>query len=669
MIRKFNHYLPLASTVSPLILVIMQLISFTAGAQAEKSYELRSPDQTVKVSVTADGNIAYSVSVDGHTIIEPSPISLTLNDNKVLGKHSEITDVQRTSIQQEIRPVVAEKFAVINDHCNEMRLICKGGYAVVFRAYDNGVAYRFVTHLEREITIVSEQASFNFAGNSEIYFPEEESFFSHNERTYLHLKLDTLAAGRLASLPLLVATGAGPKVLIAESALRDYPGMWIKTGGGSSLNGAFPPYPLESRLRPNSDRNMPVTQSADFIARTAGKRSFPWRILAIAKSDRDLLTNQLVYQLAEPLALKDPSWIKPGKVAWDWWNANNIYGVDFRAGVNTETYRYYIDFAAKLGIEYVILDEGWYQLGDLLDVVPEMDLEALTAYGREKQVGIILWVVWKTLDDQLEAALDQFVKWGVAGIKVDFMQRDDQEMVNFYWKIAAEAAKRKMLVDFHGAYKPSGLRRTYPNVITREGVKGLEWNKWSEDITPSHNLTLPFIRMVPGPMDYTPGAVINAQPDHFRVIFNRPMSMTTRAQQVAMYVVYESPLQMMADNPSNYLKELECAKFIAAVPTTWDDTRVLEAALGEYLVLARKHGDEWFLGAMTNESGREFTLGLSFLEAGVYDAEMIEDGINADRYAGDYRRVTLTITRGDSITIRLAPGGGWAARLRPRGRL
>jgi alpha-glucosidase len=477
--------------------------------------------------------------------------------------------------------------------------------------------------------------------------------------------LDSVSSGRLASLPVLVET-AGPKVLIAESALLNYPGMWVKSSGGKTLNGTFPPYALESPLEPNSDRDAPVTKGADYIAKTKGKRSFPWRILAIARKDGDLITNQLVYQLAEELRIKDPSWIKPGKVAWDWWNANNIYGVDFRAGVNTETYKYYIDFASRFGIEYIILDAGWYKLGNLLDVVPEMNVEELIAYGKKKNVGIILWVVWKTLDDQLDVALDQFEKWGAAGIKVDYMQRDDQEMVNYYWQIAAEAAKRKMLVDFHGAYKPSGLRRAYPNVITREGVKGLEHNKWSREITPKHNLTLPFIRMVSGPMDYTPGAMTNAQPDNFRIIFNRPMSMGTRAHQVAMYIIYESPLQMKADSPSNYLKDSECTEFISRIPTTWEETRVLEACVGEYLLLARKNGSFWYIGAMTNEKIREFILDLSFLDDGDYSAEIIQDGINADRYASDYNKINRTISKGDSLKIKLAPGGGWAAILNPK---
>jgi len=653
--RPFKTYL---ITTIALLLFGVNIVN---GRQS-KIYEIQSPDELIELSVAVENEITYSVTVDGKTVIEPSRISMTVNHGRILGRNPEVSDVGRSTVRQTIKPVVSEKFAIINDHYNELTIAFKGNYSVIFRAYDNGVAYRFQTSLSGDLKVVSEQATLNFAGTNHVYFPEEESFFSHNERSYLHMQLDTMFAGRLASLPVLVET-AGPKVLIAESALHDYPGMWFESGGGNILNGTFPHYALECQLRPNSDRSAPVTKYADYIAMTKGNRKFPWRILAIAKKDGDLITNQLVFQLAEELRIKDPSWIRPGKVAWDWWNANNIYGVDFRAGVNTETYKYYIDFASRFGIEYIILDEGWYRLGNLLDVVPEMNVEELIAYGKKKNVGIILWVVWKTLDDQLDVALDQFEKWGVAGIKVDFMQRDDQDMVNYYWKIAAEAAKRKMLVDFHGAYKPSGLRRAYPNVITREGVKGLEHNKWSRDITPEHNLTLPFIRMVTGPMDYTPGAMLNTQPDNFRMIFNRPMSMGTRAHQVAMYMIYESPLQMMADSPSNYNKESECADFISRIPTTWEDTRVLEAGIAEYIMLARKNGSCWYIGAMTNENAREFTLDMSFLKDGEYSAEIIEDGINADRYGSDYRKVNRTISNGDSLTIRLAPGGGWAAIL------
>ena len=655
----------IAGLISGLI-GVFAFLSCAAAAVDNKqkaTYRVESPDKSLLLSIDVKDRITYSVSVEGKLILKSSAISMTLGDDLKLGENPVVTDARLKRINQRISSVVHEKFAVIDDICDELTLEFKGNYSVIFRVYDNGIAYRFKTAFKKGLTVISEEAEFNFTGNNIIYFPEEKSFFSHNEPSYLMENLDTMAAGRLASLPLLVSS-SGVKILITESSLRDYPGMWVKSGGNNNLYGIFPQYPLESKLNENSDRDCPVTKHAEYIAMTKGDRTFPWRIAAIAKTDGDLITNQLVYQLAEELKIKDPSWIKPGKVAWDWWNANNIYGVDFKSGVNTQTYKYYIDFAARFGIEYIILDEGWYRLGNLFDVVPDMDVKELIDYGRKKDVGVILWVIWKTLDDQLIPALDQFEKWGVAGIKVDFMQRSDQEMVNYYWKVAEEAAKRKMLVDYHGAYKPSGLRRAYPNVITREGVKGLEHNKWSKDITSTHNLTLPFIRMVAGPMDYTPGAMTNAQPDNFNSVFSRPMSMGTRLHQIAMYVIFESPLQMMADTPSSYLKEKECTEFITKVPTTWDHTLVLEASVGEYIVLARKKADKWYIGAMTNENPREFTVDLSFLDESYYHAEIMEDGVNADRYAGDYRKTGQTVTKKDSLTVKMAPNGGWAAILK-----
>ncbi len=647
------------------IILLFLFTSSVISSQHQKTYKVFSPDNTIELIVSVENIVRYSVIVDGEIILNPSPISMKLSNDHVLGVNPKVINVIRRSMNKEIIPVVKEKFNVIKDNFNELTISFEGSYSIYFRAYNNGIAYRFSTNFNNMIEVTTEEANFHFPVESKVYFPEEKSFFSHNERLYKYIALDTMSAGHLASLPLLVETNSA-KVLIAESALRDYPGMWIVSGGGNSLNATFPKYALEDKLKPNSDRDVPVTKTADYIAKTSGKRNFPWRILAIAKEDGDLITNQLVYQLGEEQQIKDASWIKPGKVAWDWWNALNIYGVDFKSGVNTETYKYYIDFASRFGLEYIILDEGWYKLGNLMDVVPEINMEEIIAYGKKKNVGVILWVVWKTLDDQLEAALNQFQKWGVKGIKVDFMQRDDQEIVNYYWKIAKEAAKRKMLVDFHGAYKPSGLRRAYPNVITREGVKGLENNKWSKDITPTHDLTLPFTRMVVGPMDYTPGAMLNVQPKMFRIVFERPMSMGTRAHQVAMYVVYESPLQMLADSPSNYLSELESTEFISRIPTVWDDTKVLKAKVGKYLIVARKNGHNWYIGAMTNEDEREFTIDFSFLDNGKYSADIFKDGINAEKYAGDYSTETKTISKNDSLKIKLAPGGGWVAILVPR---
>jgi alpha-glucosidase len=445
--------------------------------------------------------------------------------------------------------------------------------------------------------------------------------------------------------------------------LEDYPGLWLRGTGGTSLAATFPPYPLKEKLQ--RDRDLHVVESADYIATTTGTRTYPWRVIGVVERDGDLLTNQIVYLLEKPSQVQDTSWIKPGKVAWDWWNANNVYGVDFKSGVNTATYKYYIDFAAKYGIPYIILDEGWYKLGNVLDVVPEINMEELTAYAKQKNVGVILWVVWKTLDDQLEAALDQYAKWGVVGIKVDFMQRSDQPLINYFHKVSRETAKRKMLVDFHGDQKPATMTRTWPNLISTEGVRGLEWSKWSADAEPKHNVTLPFTRMFLGPMDYTPGGMLNATKNTFAPIFNRPMALGTRCHQLAMYVVFESPLQMLSDSPSNYLREPEVMDFLGPVPSVWDDTKVLDARIADYVLVARRNGHDWYVGAMTDWTPRELEVDFSFLPEGNFQMEAFQDGVNADRQASDYKIVKTQVNKATKMKIKLALGGGWAARIVP----
>ena len=486
---------------------------------------------------------------------------------------------------------------------------------------------------------------------------------SHNERKYLPQRLSEIAPAFIATLPAVVDVGGGNKVAIAESDVEEYPGLWLRGTGGNGLAATFPPYPLKEKLE--RDRDLQVVESADYIASTSGTRTFPWRVIGIAEKDGDLLTNQIVWLLEKPSQIQDTSWIKPGKVAWDWWNANNVYDVDFKSGVNTATYKYYVDFAAKYGIPYIILDEGWYKLGNCLDVVPELNMEELTAYAKEKNVGIILWVVWKTLDDQLEPALDQYAKWGVKGIKVDFMQRSDQILINYYHRVSRETAKRKMLVDFHGDQKPATMTRTWPNLISTEGVRGLEWSKWSADAEPKHNVTLPFTRMFLGPMDYTPGAMLNAQKNTFAPIFNRPMGLGTRCHMLAMYVVFESPLQMLADSPSNYLREPEVMDFLGPVPSVWDETKVLDARIADYVAVARRNGHDWYVGAMTDWTPRELEIDFSFLPEGSFQMEAFQDGVNADRQASDYKMVKSQVNRTTKLKIKLAPGGGWAARIVP----
>jgi alpha-glucosidase len=641
--------------------VLLLLLSVAGGAAAQSSYELRSPDGRLEIRIRTANRVHYDVLLKGHALLEDCTLSLDV-EHKKLGDNPKVIDTKQRSYDQIVEPIVRQKFAKIRDNYNELRLTMEGGYAVVFRAYNEGAAYRLETLLpEKQVKVYGEEASFNFPRDLVVYYPQEDSFFSHNERKYLPQHLSEISSEFIGSLPAVVDAGEGAKVAIAESDLEDYPGLFLRGTGGNGLAATFPPYPLEEKLE--RDRDFRVVKSADYIAITSGTRSFPWRVLGIAEKDGDLLTNQIVYLLEKPSLLQDTSWIKPGKVAWDWWNANNIYGVDFKAGINTQTYRYYVDFAAKYGIPYIILDEGWYKLGNILQVVPEINMPELTAYAKEKNVGIILWVVWKTLDDQLIPALDQYEKWGIKGIKVDFMQRNDQLLVDYFCKVSRETGKRKMLVDFHGAQKPASMTRTWPNLISTEGVRGMEWSKWSADSEPKHNVTLPFTRMFLGPMDYTPGAMRNASKANFAPIFGQPMALGTRCHQLAMYVVYESPLQMLSDSPSNYMREPEIMDFLGPVPTEWDETKVLDARIADYVVVARRNGSDWYVGAMTDWTPRDLEIDLSFLPEGSFTIEAYQDGINADRYASDYRRVTMPVDRTTKLKLPLAAGGGWAARI------
>ena len=643
----------------PLLLLILLL--GTEGSRAQSSYDLRSPDGRIEVRIRTAGQVRYDIVLKGRAVLENSTISLDV-EHKKLGVQPKVIDTKERSNDEVIEPVVRQKFAKIRDRYNELRLNMDGGYAVVFRAYNEGAAYRFETSLPQDkVKIYGEQSDFNFPANFVVYYPQEDSFFSHNERKYSPQHLSEIATTFLATLPAVVDVGEGAKLAIAESDLDDYPGLWLRGTGGPGLSATFPPYPLKENL--TSDRDYRVAESADYIAVTAGTRSFPWRVIGITDTDGGLLTNQIVYLLEKPSLVQDTSWIKPGKVAWDWWNANNVYGVDFKAGINTETYKYYIDFAAKYGIPYIILDEGWYKLGNVLEVVPEINMEELAAYSKQKNVGLILWVVWKTLDDQLIPALDQFAKWGVKGIKVDFMQRSDQLLIDYFYKVSRECAKRKMLVDFHGDQKPASMTRTWPNLISTEGVRGMEWSKWSAESEPKHNVTLPFTRMFLGPMDYTPGAMRNATKATFAAIHDQPMALGTRCQQLAMYVVYESPLQMLSDSPSNYMREPEIMDFLAAVPTEWDDTKVLDARIVDYVVVARRNGRDWYLGAMTDWTPRNLEIDLSFLPEGTFTMEAYQDGVNADRNASDYRKITSQVNRSTKVKLPLASGGGWAARI------
>ena len=646
-------------------LLALLLPALLAGSlEAAQSYSLRSPNQRIEVRIDVADRIRYDVLLDAKPLLERSTLSMRI-DQTTLGDKPRVKATRPRRVDQTLEPPVHQKAASLRERFHELRLEMQGGWAVVFRAFDEGVAYRIETSLPApEVKVYAEEVGLNFPGELNAFFPKEEGFISHNERSYDYVRLKDIPATAIASMPAVVDGPGGVKLAIAESDIEDYPGLWLKGTAGNGLAGTFPAYPLKENLE--HDRDLKVTERADYIAVTKGTRTYPWRIVGIAEKDGDLITNAMVYLLAKPSQVADTSWIKPGKVAWDWWNAMNLYGVGFKSGVNTQTYKYYVDFASKYGIEYVVLDEGWYVLGDVMKVVPEMDMEDLTAYARQKNVGIILWLVWKTFDDKFDQAMERFEKWGIKGLKVDFMQRDDQPLINFYHKVSREAAQRHMLVDFHGAQKPATMTRTWPNLISTEGVRGLEWDKWSDSTNPEHDVTIPFTRMFLGPMDYTPGAMRNASKKSFAHVFEQPMSQGTRCHQLAMYVVYESPLQMLCDSPSNYLREPEVMEFLGPVPTVWDETRVLDGKIGDYVVVARRHGRDWYVGAMTDWTARDLDIDLSFLPEGSFELDAYADGVNADRWASDYARTRSDADRARRLKVHLAEGGGWAARLRPR---
>jgi alpha-glucosidase len=644
--------------------LIIPILLWGGKTFAQASYDLRSPDGRVEIRIRTAGSLRYDLLLKGRSLLENCTLSLDVEHRK-LAAEAKILDAKQRSYDQVVEPVVRQKFAKIHDTYNELRLGLEGGYAVIFRAYNQGAAYRFETSLpQSQVKIYAEEANFRFPRDSVVYYPQEDSFYSHNERKYLPQHFTEIAPQFIASLPAVVDVGDGAKVALAESDVDDYPGLWLRgTAPNFGLAATFPPYPLKQLQ--TSDRDYRVVESADYIATTSGRRVFPWRVIGIAEKDGDLITSPLVWLLERPSQFQDTAWIKAGKVAWDWWNDWNIDGVDFHAGINTQTYKYYIDFAAKYGIPYIILDEGWYKLGNLLEVAPDLNMEELTAYAKQKNVGVILWTSWKTLDDQMILALDQFEKWGIKGLKVDFMQRSDQLMINYFHRVCQEAAKRHMLVDFHGGQKPASMTRTWPNLINTEGLRGLEWSKWSWDSEPKHNLTLPFTRMFLGPMDYTPGAMRNATRLTFAAINHQPMSLGTRCHQLAMYVVYEGPLQMLSDSPSNYLREPEIMEFLGPVPTEWDESRVLDGRISDYVLVARRNGKDWYAGAMTDWTARDLEVDFSFLPEGNFTMEAYQDGVNADRNASDYNKSTTAVSKTTKLKIHLAPGGGWAARIHP----
>ena len=619
-----------------------------------------SPDGRLRIVIGLSGEINYSVYYDSKLLVAPSKIALDINQNKILGKNPVLLKESTQKIDTTEYPVVKVKSASVRTFCQQLKLDFKENYSLVFRAYNDGLAYKIVTNLNDSIYVNNETVEINLAGNYSAWFPFEDNFYGGNEKPYPYVLLNTLKNGQFCILPVLFDSRADIKIAFSESNVEDYPGLYLEITGQDSLKGIFPKYPKEI-IRLDTYR-APVTKTENYMAKTIGKREFPWRVMSITTNDAQLLTSNLIWSLGQDNRNKDFSWVKPGKVGWDWWSALNLFGVDFVAGVNTTTYKYIIDFASKSNLEYVMLDEGWTATDDLSKLNKEVNLPELIEYGKQKNVGLFLWMTWYALDAQMELSLSQFEKMGVKGIKVDFLNRSDQEMVKFYHKLAAATARHHIMLDFHGSFKPDGLSRKYPNVITQEGVLGLENNKWSKEVTVEHQLTLPFTRMWAGPMDFTPGAMRNAQENEFAVSNINPMSHGTRCHQLAMYVIYESPLQMLADHPSNYYREPECMQFLSQVPTVWDTTIVLDAAVSDYVVIARKSGNTWYIGGMTDGSPREIKLNLSFLpDNSGRNMMLFKDGVNADKCGIDFKMKNLPVNNTTEISIKMVPGGGFAA--------
>lgn len=633
---------------------------------AQEHFTLASPDGQLQAKIELKDKIYYSLNFNDRSFITASPISMEMIDGSVWGKNPVARRNTSRNVNKVLTPLYGKR-KEIKDHFNELTITFKGNYAVTFRLYDEAFAYRFESARKGELLIKDEEATFNFAGDYTLWSSLAGSFEHSYENFYNTRKLSEMSDS-LSYLPVLVQTDFGLNVLITESDLEDYAGFHVlkNPDAATGLKAAFPKYPTKWAPGGHMKFNLIVEERAEYISKTQGIRTFPWRIVKIAAEDAQLLDTDIVYKLSDTHDEKmDFSWVKPGKVAWDWWCAINLVGVDFRSGINTESYKYYVDFAAENGIEYINLDEGWSDQYDLMKLDDQINLKEIVDYANEKGVGVFLWCVHYPLDEKLEESMKLFTELGIKGLKIDFMDRDDQVMVDYYHRIARKAAEHKLLVNYHGAYKPSGLHRKYPNVINREAVRGLEYNKFSRPFgtTPEHAVSIPFIRMAAGPMDYTPGAMTNAQKENFGVFFEQPMSQGTRCQQLAMFVIFEAPLQMLSDAPTAYRADPAILNYLKEVPTIWDETVALSGKVGDYAVIARKSGDVWWVGGMTDWDARTLEVDFSFLEKGKYKAHIFQDGINADRNGNDYTMLERTIDGGSKQQFKLAPGGGFVMKI------
>jgi alpha-glucosidase len=646
------------------------ILPLFCAAKNPDTLSVCSPSGKICVKVWLDKDLRYAVYEHGKLILQPSEADMLLDNNCSFSDGNRIRSSIKKSVHDVIVSPVPEKRKKIRDDYNLLTIIFNKPYKIEFRAYDDGVAYRFLTSFKDSVTVQNEVAKFRFPNASAAWFPaihkrdDADIFHTSYEEQYPLTRLDSIASGTIGYTPVLIKQPAGPKIAVVESDLDDYPGMFLGGMGSDGLDARFARYPLEEKLTGGEYPESIVTKRANYIARTKGTRSFPWRVLMIADEDKELPSNDMVYRLASPSCIGNADWVHPGKATDEWIVNVNLFNVPFRSGVNTASYKYYIDFAKRFGFDRIMMDAGWSEAIDLFKMNPNINMDTLVAYAKEKGVKLSMWTLSYALNRQLDSALDRFNKWGVDFIMTDFIDRDDQKTVNFYHRIAKACADHHIMIMYHGAYPPKGFNRTYPNNITREGVMGSEYNIWSDKVTPAHDVTLPFTRMLAGSFDYEPGMLNNATQKGFRMIEGMPMSQGTRCHQLAMFIVYDNPMQIFAGNPSQAWLEPEFTELLGSLPTTWDQTSIPDGQVGEYIVTVRQHGGNWYVGGMSNWTPREIGLKFDFLDDNAtYTTTICKDGVNADRYPADYLISESTVKKGDTLKIKLAPGGGFLVRL------
>lgn len=650
------------------LLITCSLILLTAAGFAQRPLLLYSPDSSLRLEIQTTNRIAYTLYAGQQELMHSPAIDLQLGDRRKLSDALSVTKKKYTAVNETVSVPLAYRSRKIPDHYNQLTITLKQPYSLEFRLYDNGMAYRIGMRLPDTVIIKNETASFSIDGGSAAWFahidkrPDQDRFHTSYEGLYKKEILGQIPDTMMTFAPVTLTLPNGYHIALCDANLKDYPGMFLqKTKDG--LQGVFAPYPVKEISTKGEFPQSIVSERADYIARTSGTRMLPWRAVLVAKEDVELPMNDLIYLLGDAPAQKDFSWVRSAKGTDEWITGINLFDVPFKAGINTASYKYYIDFAKRFGFTQIMLDAGWSDYQDLFKLNPDLDMPELLRYGKEKGIKLMLWTLCSTLDKQLDSALAQFNRWGVGSIMTDFMDRDDQPMVNFYHRIASACADHHITVMFHGAYSPKGLNRTWPNVITEEGVLGSEWNIWSELPGPEHNVAIAYTRMLSGPLDYEPGILLNAPKEQFRMVGKNPMSQGTRCQQLAMFVVYDSPLQIFSGNISQGFKEPAFMELLGGIPREWDETRVLQGRIGEFIVTARRNGNDWYIAGLNNNTARDIELPLGFLNISGYTFTLCKDGVNAESYGSDYELQQGTLNNKSKITIHMAPGGGFLLRL------